>query len=876
MNRSIPAAVFSTLTIQGQALPGDLAVRRLHGNEGTGRLFYYRVEVVAPHAESAPEFLMNPALELDQIRGTFATVAINLENIDLSAPILRGAGVREIGGLITEIRVLGVEKNAVVYEFTLRPSVWPATLRQNSRTWNGSILECIAELLRPYGSEIDWRIANESGPGANPARDLIRQAWETDWQFFMRLCEEFGYVVWFEHQNAKPVLVIADNANAYLKHDAPFETLPYRTSGGHIGSEHITEFVYSRTVTVGTVTVHDHSYLSPRQNPGSSPYLVEYSDVREESICHQDTYVPADFAQPQTRLDMPEAGEVWQDDARHLARVKLEAMRCTGHCARGSGALRGIQSGKTFRLTEYPHRAANRSWLVTYAELDICELPTTSGVAPSYTTRSTFEAVPVDEPYRLPQITPRPRIDGYEYAVIVSPDKREIWIDEHNRVLIQYLWDRESQYDGRKSIWVRLATPWQGEQMGIVAHARRGDAVLVSYINGDPDRPVIAAFVPDRDHKPPWSLPANQALSGMRSRSLEHRAQSNHVALDDTPGRLQAQIASDHGKSSISLGYNTRIDGNQGRQDARGEGIEARTDLWGVLRAGKGWLMTSFSRESASAKVKDMRETHSRLARARGIHEELALTARQHGAQDGTDNQEDVAKAIKEANAQLRGSGEGDFPELENPDIALSSAANVHVTAEQNVHIASSENTAVTTGGSVSIAAARSFFLSVRQTVSMFASKAITLLTPGPVRIVSRGDQLDLIAQKVINILSERDEIRLTAKRIVLNGSGTEMTLGEDGILGFTGGQFLVHAALHATDKAQTVAPVTYEDSVQYDQQFTFHDANGLVLANTYYTVKLPSDELRHGITDSQGRTERYETGGAQSIKFYMGHKREA
>ncbi|HEV3427631.1 MAG TPA: contractile injection system protein, VgrG/Pvc8 family, partial [Paraburkholderia sp.] len=134
MNRSIPAAVFSTLTIQGQALPGDLAVRRLHGNEGTGRLFYYRVEVVAPHAESAPEFLMNPALELDQIRGTFATVAINLENIDLSAPILRGAGVREIGGLITEIRVLGVEKNAVVYEFTLRPSVWPATLRQNSRT----------------------------------------------------------------------------------------------------------------------------------------------------------------------------------------------------------------------------------------------------------------------------------------------------------------------------------------------------------------------------------------------------------------------------------------------------------------------------------------------------------------------------------------------------------------------------------------------------------------------------------------------------------------------------------------------------------------------------------------------------------------------
>ncbi len=859
MKRSTRPAVFSTLTMQGHALPDGLVVRRVQGHEGAGQLFEYRVEAIMPHAEFALELSMNPGLDLDQIRDTLATVTINLENIDLSAPAFRGTGVREISGLITEVSVLGVGKSAIVYEFVLRPWIWPATLRRNSRVWNDSVLDCLSEILRPYGGQIAWRIENKTRPGANPRRDLIRQAWETDWQFFMRLCEEFGYVVWFEHRDATHVLVIADNASAYLKHDAPFDVLPFRPNGGHIDSEHVTEFVYSRAVTVGAVTVHDHSYMSPRQNPGSLPYRAKYSAARDASSFRHETYAPADFAQPQTRSGMPEAGEAWQDDALHLARVKLEAMRCMGLRARGSGPLRGLQSGKTFRLADYPHHAANRAWLVTQLEIDIRELPATSGTLPQYTSECTFEAVPVDEPYRMPQVTPRPRIDGYEYAVIVSPDQREIWIDEHNRVLIQYPWDREEQYDGRKSIWVRLATQWQGEQMGFVAHARRGDAVLVAYINGDPDRPVIAAFVPDRDHSPPWALPENQALSGMRSRSLEHRAQSNHVALDDTPGRLQAQIASDHGKSSISLGYNTRIDGNAGRQEARGEGIEARTDLWGVLRAGKGWLLTSFARESAAGKVKDMGETHSRLTEARGFHEEIARTARQHGAQDATDNQEGVANAIKEANAGLRGNGHGDFPEIENPDIVISSAANVHASAEGSTHIASREHIALTTGGNIAFAAFKSFFASVQRTISLFASKAITLSSAtGGVRIESRTKRIDMVAQEDITQTSTKGWFKVAAsKGIELKVNGTTVRITEEGVTFFTGGQYLVHAANHATD-APVAPPVQFPVTAENPGKLVAHhvlveDNGGFAMANQPFRLTLDDGQVFEGVTNALG-----------------------
>ncbi|WP_322048850.1 type VI secretion system Vgr family protein [Paraburkholderia sp. J67] len=859
MKGTLLPTAFPTLSMRARALREALTVRRVRGHEGIGQLFEYRIEATAPRPFDVLDRFMYDDIDLDRIRDTPATVTIDLENLGAHAFVARGAGAREISGLIASANVLGTEGKCIVYEFVLRPWIWPATLRSNSRVWNGSILDCMTDVLRPYQGEIDWRITGNTGPGANPERDLIRQAWETDWNFFLRLCEEFGYLVWFEHRDGTHVLVIANNTRACPEHDFPFDTLPYHTSGGNANEEHITAFVYSSASTIGTVAVHDHSYMSPRQRVGSSPYSVEYGDSRDQHSFHHETYTLAEFAQPKTRLDAPEAGEAWQEDARHLARVKLEAQRCSGRYARGEGPLRGIQSGKTFKLARYPHHAANRAYVVTRVDLDIRELPTTSGTLPQHTTACSFEVVPADEPYRMPQITPRPRIDSCEYAVIVSPNEYEIWIDEHNRVLIQYPWDREGIYDGRKSIWVRLASPWQGEQMGVIAHARRGDAVLVTYINGDPDRPVVCAFVPDIDHRPPWALPANQALSGMRSRSLEHGTQSNHLALDDTPGRLQAQIASDHGKSSISLGYNTRIDGNKGRQDARGEGIEARTDFWGVLRAAKGWLVTSFARASAAGKVKDMDETLSRLNEARGIHEELARVAQRHGAQPAASNQNEVTSAIESANAALRGSGDVDFPELEVPDIVISSAANVHSSAEGSTQIVSGEHTALTSGGHIAFAAVRSFFVSVGKAVSVFASKSITLITPGRVRVESQTDDLDLIARKVVHILSEQKEILITGKRIVLNGGGTELTLGEDGIFGFTDGKFLVHAATHATDKPQAVpvkAPITdIGEAKVVDRYVLPDDGSGLVMAQQRYRIKLQDGQVIEGISNVHGQT---------------------
>ncbi|TDG16224.1 type VI secretion system tip protein VgrG, partial [Paraburkholderia silviterrae] len=438
----------------------------------------YRVEAVTAHPLLFPSDQENDPLHLEKLKDTEITLTINLEgfwNAPSGAITASGAGTREISGLVADVNVLGKDGDATVYEFVLRPWCWLATLGTNSRVFNGSITDILHKALQPYRGTIEWRISGI----VDPSRDLIRQAWESDWNFFLRLCEEFGYVVWFEHRDRTHVLVIADHCGAYHKLGPAYETLRYHTSGGHINKEHITQLSYGCAVTLDTVTVHDHSYLSPRLNTNSLPYRESWHDSDGAASANHETYTLADYAQPRTRWEVDQNDTNWHDDARYLARVKLEAIRGRGKRAEGRGHLRGIESGKTFTLTHYPYSEANCEYLVLDCTLDIREGGITSNLVPEYSVEASFTLQPRSLAYRMPQDTPRPTIDGCEYAVIVGPQNAEMQIDEHNRVLIQYAWDREGGYDGRSSIWVRVAQQWQGDQMGTVMHGRCGQQVLV-------------------------------------------------------------------------------------------------------------------------------------------------------------------------------------------------------------------------------------------------------------------------------------------------------------------------------------------------------------------------------------------------------------
>jgi type VI secretion system secreted protein VgrG len=889
------------VTLRGRALPeravavvhgrreqeyyqSVLAPRRVTGHEGIGELFEYRIEAVPSVAEYPFSPLRDEDIDLAAIKGSPVTLTFrNIYRRNHSAQSARArSGDREIHGVIASADITGTEGGAVIYEFTLRPRLWFATIARNSRIFTaeqyGDVTNVLCEVLRPYQVSIDLRVCHS----ATPSRDFLRQAEETDWAFFMRLCEEFGYLIWFEHRDGNDVLVIADDIRACVAQDRPFDTLVYHPDGGFIDQQYVTDLAFRSTITLDGVMVHDHNYLSPRVTPSSSPYREQYMaplERDESSPTGQPfefkSYEAAAYAQPQTDRRPPQDDTSWHDDAKHLARVKLEAARGTRIRVQACGPLAGIEAARTLTVMDHPHDEIDGDYVVLNCRLDMHIPGNTSNAQAEPKMETQLELHPADEPYRMPQVTPRPKITSQERAIIVGWTQFKMSVDQYNRALIQYPWDLEGNLNGNTSIWVRLALPWQGDRMGAVMHARHQQEVLVSYVDGDPDRPIITAFLPNANNMPPWELPKNQALTGIVSRNLGDGGTTNHLALDDTRDQPQAQLASDHKTSSLSLGYITRIVANVGRQDARGEGFELRTDEHGVVRAALGLLLTTVARLTARGKVKEIDETVGRLTGARDIHESAAQQAQAHGAQNAQCDQTEVTAAMKRTNAELRGKP-GDeyrnpFPEFEAPHLVLSSAADIVADAAHNAHFASLEHTAITAGGHVSIAAGKSLLASVRGAVSFFANKATTLIAGERFRIESQTDALDLIARKVVNILSEQAEIRLTARRIVLNGGGSELAIDGAGIVGHTNGQFLVHAATHET--ADPDAKPRSFPEMQYDEQFTLLDEARRPLANVGYRIIVDGQSAITGTTDSSGKTERIPTQIASGLKLQLEKK---
>ncbi|TXC79866.1 type VI secretion system Vgr family protein [Paraburkholderia azotifigens] len=875
-----------------------LTVRSLKGREALGESFRYTILAQVENAD----FLRDPddaaQVDLEHILHSNATIAIQGTGIGTPDPGMRGspprtnigADIRYINGEITAASIKCVDDRAAVYEFVLEPFIWCAKMNRERRIFKDqNVQEVISRVFRDYQGTIEWRIGGPwSGRLDYPKREYMRQEGECDWDFAMRLMEEWGLVCWFEHRKGFHSLVISDTMGGFHPHGIAYKTLRYHT-GSRIDEEHISELEIVYASTVGKVTVGDHSYMHPRLNKNLVPNRETCESNSETALSEIEIYDRAEFTQASSHRE-PTPEEL-RDEGQHFARVKLEAERCKGVRARGKGHLRALQAGRTFDLIQYPQNKANGEYLVLSCDLEITEVGASSGTWRTYSVDTSFELMPAGEYYRMPQVTHKPRIDGFELAVIVAPHEHETWIDYRHCLLIQFEWDRDGDYEGGTSIWVRVVSQWQGDEMGTIAPGRAGQMVVVSHVNGDPDRPIVAGFVVDKFNRPPFQLPHNQALYGTRIKSLGYGRESAHSVLDATPGRIQAQIASDHGKSSLSLGYNTRIDGNKGLQDARGEGYELRTDLWGVLRAAKGMLLTTVARPIATGKARDMAETVAQLTRARAQHEDMAKLAQQHQAQSVDVNQHDATQTIKTQNDAIKGDAKSDdapSPEMTRPDLLLSSSAGIATTTADSTHQASHKDHAITAGRDVSVSTGRSFLASVRGAVSMFAYQlGVRLIAAkGKVEIQAQSDQMALAALKDITISSVNGQIVINASKGVWIGSGGSYThITGDGITNGSPGPILEKtpswdkpgaSAIRAPLPALPLAPLAQEQAAFYSQTFdvsTVAENYGIgpAIASQPYRVYLPDGTIQQQGMLTKGSTLTVNTSTPTKVRCEIG-----
>ncbi|KVH59909.1 type VI secretion system tip protein TssI/VgrG [Burkholderia cepacia] len=504
----------------------DLKFHTLDGSDELGRLFEFRIEALADsHSLSLKDMLGKP-------------VTVRIEQQDLSTRYLNGIVARaSLAGRRAE-RYYG-------YELIVRPWLWLATRRSDCRIFqNKTVPEIVQEVLSTYGFPIENHLAETYVP-----RDYCVQYNETDAAFVSRLMEFEGIYYWFRHAEDTHTLMLSDAMSSHIALPG-YETIPYiaRDRTAIADEEHIDGWLPAQEVSVGKHQTTDYDYTKPRADLSSQKVDPRGHD--------HDSF--ASFEWP--------GG--YRDDApgAHYSRVRLEEQQAEHERASADTDVRGAAPGYLFTLAHCPRADQNREYLIVRCQYRFQENAYASDQGAEAVVHQTMMLVqPSSLPYRSPRETPRPRTNGPQTATVVGPPGEEIWTDQYGRVKLQFRWDRYGQSNQDSSCWVRVSSPWAGGGFGGVQIPRVGDEVVVDFLNGDPDEPIVTGRVYNGEKMPPWGLPGSATQSGLLSRSspggtTEH---ANAFRFEDKKGAEQlwmhaernfdAETELDH---SLSVGNN--------------------------------------------------------------------------------------------------------------------------------------------------------------------------------------------------------------------------------------------------------------------------------------------------------------------------------
>jgi len=818
-----------------------LLPNRLRAHEEVSRCFRVEAELLSDNAQ----------IPLKAMMGRMVTISLVRED----------GSLRYFNGYVTEFRFVRADGGFAFYHMVLEPWLAFAKLRKDNVSFHGKSVIELTELTFSHYRQADWELHIVDD---YPRLTCANQYDETDYNHLHRRWEALGLMYHYEHRADGHTLWLYDNSTLAQPIDPTgiddSGAIPFRDKAGSLEDDGIREWIPKRCIGSGQTTLVSFDYKNPIAQLASAESLNNQGDVFPYEV-YENT---------------GSHGFRTHDDGEKLAQLRMDERDANTQTFEARGNDRTVQPGRFFKLGghfsaelqapkwgEAPHPSiADRDYLILSVHHEASNNYQAGPKASSHY-ENTFRCVRKTIPWRPGRnYNSQPcTYPGIQTAIVVGPAGAEIHTDGYGRVKIQFHWDRLGKYDENSSSWLRVMTPGAGSEFGKIRLPRVGEEVAVLYLDANIDHPVILGALYNATHMPPWQLPEQQALTGLRSRELqagEGSGRGNHLVLDDTSGKIQAQLKSDHQCSQLSLGHISRIEDRQGHQDERGEGWEIATDAWGVARAGRGMLITTEARPNATSEVKDMGETIQRLASAQQYQKDHAEVAEKNRAQE-SGQQARVAASLKAQNDTIRGDGAGSakrsFPELSEPHLILASAAGIAITTAQSTHIASEADTAITTGKSVAIAAGDGFFASVVTTLRLLAQRAGMKLiaVAGNIDVQTLSDSINLLAK--LNITQTANRIVINAKEdIVINGGGSYVKFSKAGIEHGTTGTFVAHAASHSLIDPKSLAVASNEmEKGHFDQTPILHDLDG-PLANRKFELIREDGTVIRGVTDSEGR----------------------
>ncbi len=456
---------------------------------------------------------------LDSVVGQDGLLTITGEN-----------GDRLVHGMISRFSQTGRRGRFVLYAAQLVPRMWLMSQKQDSRIFqNQSSSAIIGEILKDDQIPADRAVMRLQE--TYPAKEFSVQYQETDLAFLSRILESDGIWYFFEQAEHKHMLVMADSRSAYQPVSGD-SALAFKQSEGMVPVEEVVyQLAMSKTIGPGKVSQTDFNYNNP-----SLPLMTAQGVKKNQAL---EIYMyPGGYADP--------------DAGQHLAQVRLQEVQSMQESGGGSSTCARLAPGFTFTVKGHPTASFNRDYLVV-AVKHWGQQPQAleeTGAPGALTYHNEFTVIPAETTFRPSRRAAKPVIQGPQTAVVMGLEGEEIYTDDQGRVKVRFHWDRGEAKDEKSSCWIRVSQFWAGEGWGAMFLPRKGQEVIVSFLDGDPDRPIITGRVYNGANPTPHALPDHKTKSTILSQSTDGGGGANELSFEDAKGHEEVFL---HAQKDLTM-----------------------------------------------------------------------------------------------------------------------------------------------------------------------------------------------------------------------------------------------------------------------------------------------------------------------------------
>jgi type VI secretion system secreted protein VgrG len=495
------------------ALGADvLAVRTMSVQEQLSRLFEIETDLFSEDAE----------IDFDKVVGNNATIRLDVGQKE----------TRFFNGYVSRFVQVANQGGYARYRATLVPWLWFLTRSADCRIFQDkTIPEVIEAVFKAQGLN-DYQI-NLSA--AYQKWEYCVQYRETDFNFVSRLMEQEGIYYFFQHEDGKHTLVLADSISAHNPFAGYEEVTFYELEKGAPGREVITDWVTEKEVQPVAYALNDFDFTKPKTS-----LLSSASVTKQHGAAGFEIY---DY------LGEYDTG----GEGDRLAQARLDELQSQFETLRGQASARGLVTGCTFKLKNHPRADQNREYLITGVSLqaDAGEYAS-AGAGPGRGEFFSCNFTDLDkaQQFRAARVTPKPIVQGLQTAIVVGPSGEEIYTDKYGRVKVLFPWDRYAKADENSSCWIRVVQAWAGKKWGAIYTPRIGQEVIVEFLEGDPDQPIITGRVYNAEAMPPYDLPGKATISTTKSNSSKGGSGFNEIRFEDKKGDEQIFV---HGEKNLDI-----------------------------------------------------------------------------------------------------------------------------------------------------------------------------------------------------------------------------------------------------------------------------------------------------------------------------------